>query len=433
VNIVRRAACGAVALALLSPIVAGAQSQRNPFAELLGRVPERSGQVYTGLDLRSTAGAQWGMTLEEDFVESDAVLPDGLSGGADVSMNATYQRDRVQALGQGRISYQEYRTPPAFGAPAYDGSGRVNFEATNRLSFHGGGLFQRAPFYQLAWLEPDLMTPMAAGRSAILLLQNDTIAGDLGFTSQYAKHSSLMASVTARRTEFTQNPGNTFTATGARVMWRRSLRRDLTFHAGYGRESVRQPFGDVDHRFVSERTDIGVDYSKAISVARRTMLSFGTETSLARESRSARVFRLNGHIDFTKRFQRTWQFRAGAERATEYLPGFRAPVFSERGRLSLAGFVAKRLVLNMNADGGQGQVGFNDSRKFISYTGDAKLTFAMTRHFGVFTQYVYYHFGRPPDSAAFFGLPQVARQAFSVGVQTWVPLIDKEQVSSDPR
>jgi hypothetical protein len=91
------------------------------------------------------------------------------------------------------------------------------------------------------------------------------------------------------------------------------------------------------------------------------------------------------------------------------------------------------VLFNANGEAGRGEVGIGDARRFISYNGDATLTFGITRHLGVFGQYLYYHYQMPPDALALVSAPRLSRQALSIGVRTWVSLIDKEKVPRDPR
>jgi hypothetical protein len=154
---------------------------------------------------------------------------------------------------------------------------------------------------------------------------------------------------------------------------------------------------------------------------------------MLRDADGTKHFRLNGNAQLESRFLRTWVALLSARRGTDFLPGFRAPVMSEYGTVALAGYLAPRLLLNLNGNAARGEVGFNDSRKFISYTGDAKLTFAMTRHFGVFANYAYYHYQNPPEPETLFLLPRVARQAVAIGIQTWISIYDKDKVTRDPR
>lgn len=420
-------------LAACVPAVASAQ--RNPFSDLFGRAPEREGKEFTSVYLRSQMGVQWGQTLREDVHLPDAVPP-GIAAGADASLVGDIIRDRYQIRGQGRYSYQEFRQDPPFGAPAMDAAIGGNLKVTTRLNLEAGAHYARSPFYQLLWFAPTQPgTLQSADRSAIVLMQNETVEASAGIISNFTRRSTISLLGFVRETRFEKLPQNDFSSRGGRARWQRQMTKNLAVHAGYGMEEMRFQGPDPDEtgKYTSELLDIGVDYARGFEIMRRTTFSFGTDTSMTRQNGGTRHFRVNGHVLLERAFNRTWLAQISARRTTEFLPGFRAPVFSDRGEASIAGYLSRRLILNLHAGGGQGQVGLSDPRKFISYTGDARLTFAVSRHFGVFTQYVYYHYQHPPDPQAMLILPKVARQAVSVGVQTWFSLIDKERVSSDPR
>ncbi len=433
-TIVSRAfGAAALALVVLAPVAASAQQQRNPFSQLFGEVPERDGNEFTAVQFRSTAGVQVGQTLEQRSPEPESAIPDGIAGVADASLIAQYMRTRLQVSSLGRFSYQEFRRGPAYGAPAYDAGVSANYQPTTQLSFQGGGSFARSPYFRLLWLGPDPAALVPVDRSALLLMENEIVEGTAGVTSQYTRRSSLNVSGIARQIRFEASPQLNYTSVGGRARWKRQMTRDLAIHAGYGREELRQRLDGVNNIFTNELLDIGVDYAQSLSLARRTSLSFGTETSILSQGEGSRRFRLNGHVLLERHFRRTWKTQLGARRDTEFLPGFRAPVFTQHGHFTIAGYPAKRLALSVSAEGGQGEVGFNDSRKFISYGAGSRLTVAITRHLGLFTQYLYYHYQTPADPRTLFLVPSGARQAVSVGVQAWVSILEKVKVSRDPR
>ncbi|MBY0496919.1 MAG: hypothetical protein K2Y23_22140 [Cyanobacteria bacterium] len=416
------------------PAIAGAQTARNPFADLFGRPSSQGGGERTSVQLRTTAGAQIGDTLRADFDRRD-VVPDGLAAAADASVVAQYLRDRVQFVGQGRYSYQEFRQEPAFGAPAFDAGGRINFDLTSRIAFQGGGQFVRSPFFRLMWLAPEIFGPSvpAGGSAAILMMRNDSAEGNAGLTAQMGKRTSITGTAFTRQTRFAGAPQNDFTAVGGRGVVRRQLNRWLGLRAGYSREELRMPPATGLENYTNEIIDAGVDFAKSFSMGRRATFAFATETSMVRQNAGGRQFRLNGRAAFQRFFLRTWVTQLAALRGTEFLPGFRGPVFTERGNASIAGYMSRRLLLNLNGNAGRGAVGVGDARQFISYSGDASVTVGVTRHLGVFTQYVYYHYQMPPDPLALVTVPQLSRQAVSIGVKTWVSIIDKEKVPRDPR
>ena len=431
-----------VAFCICLPVAAAAQTPRNPFSDLFGRAPSEASAEVTSVQWRTTAGAQVGQTLRADFDQQDAV-PEGIAAGADASLLARYLRDRVQAVGQGRYSYQEFRREPAFGAPGFDLSGRINFEATTRLSLYGGGQFVRSPFFRLMWLAPDIFGPsIASGPSAAILMQsNDTAEGTAGFTAQVGRRTTFDMRGFARQTHFAGAELSDFETAGGHAVLRRQLTRTVSIRAGYLREELRgAPAVDSD-RYVNEIIDAGVDFAKSFSMGRRTTFAFATETSMVRPNGGEREFRLNGNAAFESRFFRTWIAQLSARRGTEFIPGFRGPLFTDRGGATLAGYLTERLLFQTHAEGGRGAVGVGGrvgvtdgtGRRFISYAADASLTFAVTRHFGVFTQYYYYNYQMPPDPLALVTVQHLSRQAVSIGVKTWLSIIDKEKVSRDPR
>ena len=429
-----RAWGGAAALALLVPTVAAAQPG-NPFSALFGRAPQETGKEYTAVQFRSTAGSQWGQTLQADFAQSETV-PEGLAASADLNLLAEFVRERLQLVGQGRYSYQEYRQQPAFGAPGFDAGGRVSFKATTRLALEANAQFTRSPYFQMQWLQPQIYAPppLPADTAAILLLGNDSVEVGAGVSHRLTQRSTLSASAFTRQTHYDDVIGHDFSSRGGRATWTRSLTRTLGLRAGYARDEMRQKtLGGPDERFTNELLDIGVDFSKGFTMGRRTTFSFATETAMLRQNGGPRQLRLNGNATLERRFLRSWVAQLSARRATEFVPGFRAPLFTERGSMALAGNLSTRLLFQAQAEAARGEVGVGDARQFRSYVGSTTLTIAATRHIGVFTQYVYNHYQMPPDPLSLVALPRMARQAVSIGVRTWVQLLDKKKVPSDPR
>ena len=424
------------ALILFFPGLGAAQTARNPFADLFGRAPSEDGAELKSLHWRTTAGAQIGQTIRADFDQQD-VVPEGVAAAADASLIARYLTNRVQAQGHGRYSYQEFRKQPAFGAPGFDAGGRINFNATTRLSLFGGGQFMRSPFFRLMWFTPNMIgsSAPATASSAILMQSNDTVDGTAGFAAKAGRRVTFEAMGFGRQTRFADAPLSDFQSVGGRATLKRQLTRSLGLRAGYVREELSGAPGGSGDRYVNEVIDAGVDFARSFSMGRRTSLAFATETSFVRHD-GERDFRLNGFVAFDNRFYRTWITQLWVRRGTEFVPGYKAAVFTDRGGATLAGYLAKRVLFEAHGEGGRGAVGVGGRagvNRFISYNADASMTFALTRNFGVFTQYYYFHYQMPPDPLALATVRHLSRQAVSVGVKTWVSIIDKEKVPRDPR
>jgi hypothetical protein len=425
---------GALALLMLVPVVAGAQ-ERNPYAGLFGRAPQRTGREFTAVNFRSEIGMQVGQTLDQSLASPEGTIPEGISGGADAALTLDHVGERLTGQLHGRAAYQEYRQQPAFGVPAYDAGGLFSYKLTTRLAFDGSARYLRSPFVNTVRLEPTFFGDQAvypADSYAALLLRNDTVEGTAGVTSQYSKRSSVSVSALWRQTTFQDSPGNDFESRGFRARWQRMMTRDLGVHAVYGRDQVQQRASDVND-YMNEIIDLGVDYAKALSLTRRTSLTFQTETAMLRENGTKGRFRVNGGVDLQRAFLRTWRASTGVHRTTEFLPGYAAPVLADRAQFGISGYLASKLIFYANADAERAAIGFGAPRDMLLYSGSTRLVVAVSRHVGLFTQYYYYHHELPPSADAGLQLPRISRQSFSVGIQAWMPLVDKDKVNRDTR
>ena len=164
----RRAGAG-----LLVPVAPRAQAPRNPFAELFGRAPERTGREFTAVQFRTRRRADGPDARGRTSTRRQRV-PEGLSRRRRCRAGrASTCAIACRSLGQAATATRNFASEPAFGVPAFDAGVRVDFKATTRLSFQGGGQFTRSPFFQLMWLPPELRRARwrRSTRSAILLMR----------------------------------------------------------------------------------------------------------------------------------------------------------------------------------------------------------------------------------------------------------------------
>jgi hypothetical protein len=81
---------------------------------------------------------------------------------------------------------------------------------------------------------------------------------------------------------------------------------------------------------------------------------------------------------------------------------------------------------------GKGRFGFDDGGRYTTGRTQSRLNWALTRRLGVFVEHsVYYH--KLPETPAGFTLPdQLSRQAFAIGFNTWIPILNKVRAPRDP-
>jgi hypothetical protein len=423
-----------VAALLLLPAAAFAQGDPGPFGGLFGRTPERTGNEFTAIDFRSAFAGQYDdAVLVDDAIPEDDVPRSGYTSGVNTGLVFERQSDRLLFRAQGGATYQEYYRKPVFGATSYDAGMQFRAELATRFHLLGQAGYHRSPFFQ--------MVPAASAFTSAVITPGDPYAVRLignqsydvggGFVSQYAKHSSLAFSAAQRETRFDESESNTFRVLRMEATWKRQLSRGFAVHAGYGRERGRHSTLP-DALFVYELVDIGVDFNRQLSVSRRTTLAFSTVTSAVKRTLTGRRYRLNGHANLTTHFGRTWRASAGVSRDTEFLPGFFEPLFTDAVTGMVDGMFSKRAEWMATISAGKGTFGFDNDGRYTTGHTLTRLNLAITRRLGLFAEYSIYYHKLPPTPTAFVMPGQVARQAFAVGFNTWIPILNKVRAPRDP-
>ena len=424
-------------IVVLAPVSAGAQGLAGPFGGLFGRTPERTNQDFTALEFRTSVASQYDDVLVDDGIPAALAPKDGASSGVNAGLDFVRRSDRLRLNAYGTGTHQQFFRAPAFGATSYDLGGLVVTKVATRLSLEGSGTYRRSPFYHLLPAAsgelplPEVLVPSNASANGARRLDNDTVEGIAGFSSPYTRRSTLSASVSRRTTRFFNQPLNNFELWGAKAMWTRKMTRDVAARVGYGREEIQQSV--AGGRFIHEVFDVGIDLAREISLARRTAFSFTTQTSMVRETGGERRYRLNGGINLTRAFQRTWAASVSATRNTEFLPGFLQPMFSDGVSGTVSGMLGDRVEWSAAVGASRGQIGYEAVDDFVTYTGNSRLSAGLTRHLGIFAQYNYYRYNLPPGSTSVVLLPQMSRQGVSVGLSAFVPIFTRERQPRDPR
>ena len=425
-----------VLTALAWPAAAAAQSIAGPFGGLFGRTPERTGREFTALDFRSAVGAQYDDAILDDATPPNVAPVSGSTAGANAGLTFERRRDRLRFNLRGGGTYQEFVREPSISAVSYDAGGLMVARVATRLSLDASATYVRTPFYRLlpGYAGSVIPTPIPVPGEpfAARRLTTDTLQGSVGFTSPYTRRSTFSASVSHRQTRFPENRLNDLEGWAGHARWTRKMNRDLSARAGYAREEV-QLSADAEGRFVHEMVDLGVDFLRELSVARRTSLSFDTQTSIIRHSGGERRYRLNGGAALVQGFRRTWIGSMQVRRNTEFLPGFLAPVFTDQAGIGLAGMLGSRIEWSSSAGASRGEFGFDaDAGEFKTYSGAARLAAGLTRHLGVYVQYSYYKYDIPSGASGLVVLPQLSRQAVTAGLSTWIPIFTRVREPRDP-
>jgi hypothetical protein len=208
----------------------------------------------------------------------------------------------------------------------------------------------------------------------------------------------------------------------------------MGYHLGYG-------YSTADYLLISSGTrrgihhiDAGVDYSRALSISRRTTFAFSTGSAiLTGDTRFAvndageqkAFYRFTGDASLRHEMGRTWDASVAYRRSVDWRETFNQPLLSDSVTAEVGGFVSRRIRFSSSADYTLGSVGFvGTNNGYDSASAAAGLEYALSRRFALFGRYVYYryHFDSGVALSPLFA-PALNRQSVRLGLKASVPLV----------
>jgi hypothetical protein len=238
--------------------------------------------------------------------------------------------------------------------------------------------------------------------------------------------TSVSASGEYDRTRFEQTIGgrpNLEVSSGSAKMSQR-IRRNVHLSGEY--EYRAAEFGDQG-RSTEHRLTFGADYSRALSSSRRanfrlevTPSTLELPPAVTPTDVSGPVFRLQGEAAVEYQLGRTWRASGSGRREVQYLIVLNEPVYSNSARVVLEGLVTRRIDVAVTAAYATGASAVTQSSQIETYSGDAKVRFALTRSFAVYTEYLYLYYDLRGYQQITPELPRIFRQhGVRVGLTLW--------------
>jgi opacity protein-like surface antigen len=281
--------------------------------------------------------------------------------------------------------------------------------------------------YSLGALFPTLIDP----RTGDEIIDEDfasssehyaSYSGSLSYGHRLTRRTTLAMDAAYRIRESSFRGVRRIRSGGARIS--RSMTRDLSLRLGY-RYSDAEYDGLAGHA-ANHVIDAGVDYSHALSVSRRTRISFSTGTSAATSPVTNRThYRAVGAADLTHEIARTWFASLSYDRGVRFVDSWPEPVFYDSATAGLHGLITRRLQFFASARAARGtrQVFANDNSSFVTYYGSSGLSYALSRFVNAGVNYSYYGHRFPDSFVLAPGYPDhVSRETVRVYVSAWVPL-----------
>jgi len=400
-----------LAVALLTPPAAMAQGNPGPYGKLFGRTAATSAdQEHTTLEARSSIGANYDdALLAPEGSPADTPLQRGVQAAGSAFMNLSHHSSIFTANLTGGASRGEYFTQPSsYGTTQYSAAAQLNAKLSTRFEAGAAASYIHSPSYQLfQGLGGGPVDQANANTVNVVLpysgyaarmLENDSLLASANLTTHITTKSSFQLWASQNQTRFAEEPENDVVVSSYRGIWQWQMQRGLGVHAGFGQEHVDQRASERSD-YDSILIDVGVDFNRAFSVARRTTLGFSTSTSYIKHADSGDgEFQFLGGVSLSKFFRRTWQAGVQAYRRSNFVPGFAEPLYTNTVNAFLGGMISTRLEFGAFVSAGSGQTIFSDLSGLGSYTATSQLSYALGRNVGIYGSYFTYWYEAPADA-----------------------------------
>ena len=457
---------------VVAALLAGAGAADAQFAP--AQRPERP---YGGLFGGDTAKAEKLLTFSASFgggYDDDIFATAG--GGAPITGAGTASPSSSFLIGSANLGYSVAIPKVTFQANFGTGAGHYpsldhpnlvhhqagvsgSFQVGRHAAFSFGQFENYQPLYFWSWLtlpagpidpipvfDPGTMTisdavqavslgslqPVAAdavaASNAEYYLASDT---DVGYTQGLTQHLTFSASYAYRRSDSPSGVRD-FRMQSGSGMLSYAMAKGLALRVGYSYTDTKFPkssaVGVSD--YTGSQINAGVDYSKPLSVSRRTMLSFSTGTSAVSDGVQTH-YNIVGNVYLTHEMGRSWMAGVGYNRGVSFIETFQAPVLADSATASIIGLLQRNMQFEVVGGASRGDVGFVTANGYTSYYATTGVRFAFTRNVGLTVFYGVFRYSfengvvLPP-----FTPRNSNRQTISFSMDFWKPLIQRNRRSS---
>jgi hypothetical protein len=310
---------------------------------------------------------------------------------------------------------------------------RHDFSPKITLSLGSGANY--VPYYRyVPFLQNTLTEESPAGQDYGFAAKSDMVRGvsaSASIEDRFTRRSSVSFGATWDRFDVPETPELSLERRGVRGTVAHNILKKLRVHAGYGVEEIRH-FSDTAPT-LNHVIDIGLGYGDGLTVklGRYYTLSMGVGASVMRNGDPESVLRtgkstafaLDGHATLSRSLGQSWGASIGYRQGTQYVLGFREPVYGQSASAGLGGPLFSRLQFSAGAGASRGQQVFSENGTITAYNASTRLSYAVWSNMSLYGQASYYRYSIPFDFDVLGFVPGVERRSVSVGLSTWIPFI----------
>jgi hypothetical protein len=243
-----------------------------------------------------------------------------------------------------------------------------------------------------------------------------------GFTQQLSRRTALTANYDRHISQFDSGTDDLTRQSGA-FRLTRGITRNLGLRLGYGYTTARYGFGD--RTFENHNLDSGIDYSRDLSLTRRTKLAFSSGATALREGNQEIRYDVIGAARLSREIARTWSADLSYRRNVGFLESVLEPTFYDAITVGVHGLISRRVSFQSGAGVTLGAVGASKvtGNGFDAVTGSAGINAALTRHLALGVNYTFYRYSFEPGAAVVTGLAShMNRHSVGINLNAWAPL-----------
>jgi hypothetical protein len=301
-------------------------------------------------------------------------------------------------------------------------AGSLQVTETPAISLHQSAGYRPVTFLDAfpSAADPTLVVPDAPTEPDFVPISSQYISygGGADLRHQLSQRNSFSTSWDYQATD---KRDTQFWRQSAGATFRVGMTRDLSLRLGYRYTQAR-----YDDRITEvHRPDLGLDFMRALSLTRRTSLTFGVGSEATVYQDRTRINAV-GNANLVHEIGRSWTAGVSYQRGTYFVETLSEPVSGDSGSVQVNGLITRRLNFSAVASGSNGQMGFGTGRQFDSYRGSLSLSTAITRFMNVGVDYAYYKYVFDPAVVLEPGLAHdVNRQSIRAHVSLWAPIFNR--------
>ena len=383
--------------------------------------------------LRLTLSTFGGYDTDVTGTATDAdKAPSAPYGGGMVSLNFQKRTEKVAFTTRGSSDYRYYRTDQPVSAVSYTVSSVFAADLTSRLNVSASTNAQYAPRFVFSLLPAagDLGRDSAPPLSDYGVSMDSTASYIVGATAalRVSRRSTLNLAVSGGEQKLLEDNIDLRTKSyGGGYSY--AMTRYARLRVGYTQQDSDYPsFGPFPARRYSHRSyDVGVDYSRPLSLSRRTTISFGSGSS-AIDNGIETFYNITGTASLRHQMRRTWEANIVYARGLGVVAGFTEPFFADSVNATVRGNLTDRLALEVTGGFANGNVGLGSrAEDYASLQANTRLEWVLHRErLGLYGNYYYYAYEFDPTTLLVASIPrEMNRHGVRVGLIFRFPLLQE--------